>query len=320
MIELKITVAIPTLGVSSVLSDLFFSISQQKKVTRQISVLIVLNGSTQRKYEDLMKLASRFFTDIPFRLVRIESRGASLARNYAIDSIQTDLLFFTDDDCVLDNELVLYQHLYCHQDKSVFAVGGGYHLGQNVGFLTKIYQLIQMQWLYSGLKNSQTGETSFLIGGNFSIKPNLAKSYQIRFNNNIVYGGSELEFFLKAEASKLKMILIQTSLLHKPKISFFNLNQKIFKQGIGKAIAVENGYSYDEYNFEELRNLDNQSVLDQMFLSYFSYIFWFGFFSHKKKYFAFFKFILATLKTNRTEWVQLTYEAEQKKKYRGDRF
>lgn len=320
MSELKVTVVIPTLGLSSILADLFLSISQQKKVAGQISVLVVLNGSTQKKYEDLLKIASNFFTEIPFKLVHIESRGASLARNYALDFTQTDLLFFTDDDCVLDNELVLYQHLHYHQDKSLFAVGGGYHLAQDEWFLSKIYQLIQMQWLYSGVKNLQTGETTFLIGGNFSIKRKLANSYQIKFNDNIIYGGSELEFFLKAEASKLKMILIQTSILHKPSISFFNLNYKIFKQGVGKAKTVENGYSYDENYSEELCNHGVKSIFDQMFLSYFSYIFWFGFFSHKKKYVEFFKFILSTFKINRTEWVQLANEAEQRKKSRGDRF
>jgi hypothetical protein len=164
-----------------------------------------------------------------------------------------------------------------------------------------------------------------LIGGHFSIKKSICVERGLTFNEEIIYGGSELEFFLKAHQQKLKMRLFDWVVLHCPKINFLSLSRKIFKQGKGKAIAERQGYSEQKIAGLEAEDfIENNGVIFTYFVYFFQIIFWVGFYHEKRRYFSLLKLLFVNCKNSlilrKYFLLDNISKMEQRKKQSGDRF
>lgn len=285
-----ISVVIPTLGQSSTLPKLLESIRLQK-TDFSIETIVVYNDSNEDLYSDFLK------NFIAVKLLRSE-KGVNRARNHGLRAAQYDTIMFFDDDCVLIDSLILKTHFEYHRKRpDVFTVGGRYSLPLKAKFWDKVYSQIQLNWLNNGVYNVLTHETDYLIGGHFSVKKSLCLKHNIFLNEDIVYGGSELSFFLKARSKGLSNLLLNMDVEHHTSESYYSIVKKIFKQGKNHLIAnVTSKKSLNNYTvLQHIQPFSFESYCIDLTVKYFSYVYTYSVFKAKKNLLGFFKYLLKNI-------------------------
>lgn len=193
-----LSIVIPIRKFSRGLKRLLESICAQEHLL-ELEVLIVLNSPQSLDFAELKDQLSREldkYAKLNIQLYYLDQSGVNRARNSGLMSARGEIILFLDDDCELDNPHLLALHAQHHvQNPALFGLGGVYKIPKESGYFDRLYHEIQMRWLYAGLRFSVEPLTRYLIGGHFSIKSTIAAEYGIQFNNEVVYGGSELEFF-----------------------------------------------------------------------------------------------------------------------------
>jgi glycosyltransferase involved in cell wall biosynthesis len=216
-----------------------------------------------------------------YKLFFLELKGANVARNFGIAKSQSELLFFLDDDCKINYPSFLKQHVDYHvHNASLFAAGGGYCLNESAQFLDEIYNYLQMRWFLSA--EVETPRSRFLLGGNFSVKKQKLIENHILFDEKIAYGGTEYDFFKRAELAGLEMHMNQGEVSHLTAESFLSLSRKIFKQGKGKAI-IDQRYPKSNFIVSDYNNNETLSLVRRLTLVYFNYVFWWGYYCQLKQ-------------------------------------
>lgn len=310
----NVSIIIPSLGNLSNIERLLYSIDKQEIDARQLEVIVAINGFDESKdITRIEKALSQFKNFIP-KLIFMKNKGVNIARNSGIHASSHDLLLFLDEDCELNEIKFISSHIKFHNENiNVFAFGGGYSLPPMANFYDRIYNEIQMNWLYSG--NIEGRSHKFLLGGNFSFKKELQVKYSIFFDENIIYGGSEYEFFLSVKKNHLPLIKGDLTVLHHTNESFLNLTIKIYKQGKGKSyIDLKHGEVVENHKTAHLKPI----------LIYFNFVFWFGYYAYRKQYLAFVCHILndlyARFQRQRGILILSFKKIIEYKKNKGDRF
>jgi glycosyltransferase involved in cell wall biosynthesis len=320
-----ISLIIPSTGQISHLGRLLQSIAQQDYPTENFEALFLVNGDLTEvdkvKIEQLLgsvPVRSRIFFDT--------QRGVNRARNNGIRMSQGSLLLFLDDDCVLTKKNFLREHIEYHaKNKQIFAFGGGYALPTESTFFDAVYNYIQMEWYFSGITDGVERRTQYLLGGNFSVKKKLLLEHQLLFDEMLVYGGTEYEFFLRANQSQLISQAIELELLHNAQVGFLSLTRKLYKQGQGKA------YVDQKFSFERMENsevlVSSRKRLGLKFrlaLLFCNYFFWCGYDKKRSGILYFVKRILSDLlgflNQLRFSVFETTREQLEEKRKKGDRF
>ena len=229
-----ISLIIPTMGNANNLLRLLISIEKQR-IDFSLQVILICNpvyDLTKAKMlqDQLIKNSNQIF-----EFHTMAKAGVNRARNQGLAKTKFATILFIDDDCELDDPLLLQKHFDLHRERlDLFAVGGVYGLPKQASTLSRMYHEIQMTWLYRGLLSENSArQTNYLIGGHFSVKKIFVDSRHLRFDENIVYGGSELSFFAQARETNLPLELFEMSVLHHARETFPSLQKKLFKQGIG---------------------------------------------------------------------------------------
>lgn len=308
----SIDIIIPTVGYSENLKKTIESLSKQKTDCR-VKINLIVNRCSLEELEFIKKELNQT------HVIYSQHAGVNRARNIGLAEAQADLLIFLDDDCEALDENLLELHKAFHvKDPQVFAFGGLYTVASESGFFDKLYNYIQMRWLYQGVLDDQM-TTKYLIGGHFSIKKNILQTHQLSFNESIIYGGSELGFFLNAHIKGLKMQLGEIAVQHNTHESFFSVAKKTFKQGVGKAVTDQLLKDFQVHHEIVSEHL-NKTFIEKIFLTTYNFIFWYGYYSYKKELISFFKFIWKELLFSHMDLKNKLRDAEVSKKKRGDRF
>lgn len=232
-----LSIIIPTHQRSDDLFRLLNSINDQDFEGNRFEVIVVSNlkdpelGKQIRTRKDL-RYRVRYF--------EVGKLGVNLARNLGIENSQGSLVYFLDDDCVLDDPKTFSNVVRLHdQWKGVVGIGGRYHIDRGAAHVDQVYQWIQDLWLQSGIRTAP--ETIYLIGGNASYKKE-ALGEELRFDERIVYGGSETELNLRLIQKGFRLrFSCDLKVLHCPKTTLIGLLRKGFKQGISAAKRKEVG-------------------------------------------------------------------------------
>ena len=279
----SISIIIPTLGDCISLMRLLNSIQVQQLSKNQYEVLVIVNGLTDKALIDKLESLNSLYTDI-LKVYFIAIRGVNYARNFGLKQAKFPILLFLDDDCTLPNPNFFQEHIRQHvQNNQIFAIGGGYLLSKNAKYFDEIYNYLQMKWFVSGFINPEvSNKTHHLLGGNFSIKIELAKALKITFDDSILYGGSEYDFFQKADSAGLEILSNELDVIHYTHESFTSLTRKIFKQGRGKA-QIDAKFLPYQYT-ETTKSIELLSIKDMVIRHYFNYVFWTGYYCYQKKY------------------------------------
>lgn len=272
-----IDIVIPTTELNHSLLQLVESlVDVQKKYSSQIWVC--LNPSQEYLNNPIYKkIASQV------QLINLSDRGVNRARQAGLDRSAAKYILFLDADCLFNNAQSIHSWLQMFQSEpDLFAVGGYYQADRlEMSFFQKQYFLMQNNWVYSGQLKS--GFSLFLLGGFFMLNRELALKQQIQFDPEIVFGGSEKEFFIQAYLKKLKVRLTSDAIVHRYDQSGWQYIQKTYKQGRGQAyIDQKHG---DIHFFENLLHPDSADVATGIL----KWAFWWGYSSYLGNYSLFFK-------------------------------
>ncbi|MBC7742199.1 MAG: glycosyltransferase [Bdellovibrionaceae bacterium] len=277
-----ISIIIPTCGEIKPLVRLIQSITKQT-LDKPFEVVIVFNSISQTKFL-LKKPQINFGTSAELQFIWIDAKGVNKARNAGIEKAKYNLLLFLDDDCELVNSNALQAHLNYHVAKpDLFCLGGIYNLPPRASFFDRVYNLIQIRWLYGSLKAAHSQAANFLIGGHFSAKKEILKKFEIYFNPAIIYGGSELEFFLAAQKNSLSCELSDLVVTHYTHENIWSLTRKLNRQGRGQAVAEQNFPVETAQLQAQLGETFTASLIMKAALIYFNYVFWYGYFSQNQR-------------------------------------
>lgn len=161
-------------------------------------------------------------------------RGANSARNIGLDHSLSDIVLFLDDDCIIEDQHFLKKHLEFHKNNiNAIACGGFYGLASSVSQLDQFYIEGQNDWLLRGVVNSQR-KINYLLGGNVSFKNKLLAQHNLKFDEHILYGGSETELFVRIKKLDLQCFLINANVVHRCDLTLYELCKKSYRQGCGK--------------------------------------------------------------------------------------
>ena len=121
-------------------------------------------------------------------------------RNQAFQKITSPLLFFIDEDVILNNTSHLQTLVNLHQQHPEWTIlGGGYLSSAECSFWGKAYNWISLLWM---LKNS-----GFLPAGNLSVKTkHLGPSCEFKSPLKGGFGGEEIYFLNQIKALGLQSI------------------------------------------------------------------------------------------------------------------
>ena len=235
---MTLSIIIPTHNRPFQVQQLLNSIAEQNFPKRNLQVLLVSNLRDKKLREKASYWEDVFFD---FKYLEVGRKGVNKARNMGIRFARGDILYFLDDDCLLDNKDHL-SLLVSEHEKSAVGIGGGYKsLGDSHG-LEKFYQENTEQWIKGSSSEKQTEQ---LIGGNASYKRKVFDK-GFYFDPSIVFGGSEEGFNRSLRAQGWTLLFVdKLSVFHNIKLSWSSFIKKSFKQGLGsaKAYTKEEGYS-----------------------------------------------------------------------------
>ncbi len=287
-----ISIVIPSCGHRVNLAGLVTSLRQQQEMTGKMEVLVVLNNHEVSQMPDLKNELVSLLGDI--KIFELTQKGVNRARNFGLAEAQGEIVYFVDDDCAFEDKQLLVTHLELHRNNpEVFAFGGGYKLPATANNFDKIYNLIQMKWFYSGFtgaKHNNCFRTHHLLGGNFSVKKNLSELHQLNFDENIVYGSSEYDYYIQAYLKKLTLMATEKELVHYTNEKFSSIAKKVFLQGFGKK-HLDKKYG-QPINTETTPEDFKVSLRVKLFLLFYNYCYWYGYFYEESKLLKIVKLVL----------------------------
>lgn len=153
-----ISVIIPTYNRKEMLKKCLKSVLSVNYPKYRYEVIVIDDGSTDGTYEFLMEVAKEHQN---LRILRQENRGPAAARNLGIRNAKGEILFFTDDDCVVPKDWIKI-FLEVFEEYPEIAGVGGYLEAPNEILKSNIfarYESLMSEILY------KPRSTGFYIGG-----------------------------------------------------------------------------------------------------------------------------------------------------------
>lgn len=226
----KLTVVIPTRKGGRRLGDLLVSILRQQSPP-PFEVLVVANTFDAGVEEMVQGLGSRF------RYLRADKSGVNIARNLGLHAARGEVTLFLDDDTFLEEPLLLKRHFDLHQKRpGAIGIGGRYALKRRATSIERAYHWILDHQL-SALK-IDSDRTLHLVGGNASYKT-LPLRLAFRFNEDIVFGGADLDLNARLHMAGHELILSERlGVEHRVDMTTWSLLQKGFLQGLAREMRI----------------------------------------------------------------------------------
>ena len=275
----KLSIVIPTTGNVKSLQVLLRSL--QRLITEYtLQTLVVCNPENV-----LIDVLQEHYVNLNLVVIQNSEIGVNKARRLGTQRAIHEYILFLDDDCELmdiSDVNTLYNEMIISSE--LFVAGGGYSFEhQHLNAFARKYAKNQMLWLNQGIVDISKNESAYLIGGFFILNRTLSEKNKIYFDPNIIFGGSEKEFFLQAYKKNLKMKLFPVNIRHHYENKFFIYIKKIYKQGRGQRYIENKGL------FFKPKYLSNEAESQ---LSLFDLVFWAGYFISSGEYVKYIVFLL----------------------------
>ena len=270
-------VVIPSNRPFSEITQLLASLTDLKRVGLA-QCIIVFNPSNSVLSEELI-------VEKDFKIIQLHEKKASVnrARNAGLLYSKSDFVLFLDSDCVVESvDSIQKMILAITNNENYLAVGGYYRAHKSeLTYFQRIYFLTQNHWVNSGETDKHLAK--YLLGGFFMLNRKKAIEHNLLFDDKMIFGGTEKEFFLRAGASGFTFKLLDIVVLHIYDQSAWQYLLKVYKQGRGhryieKKLQVSKNYTSEEKKIREY--------------FVFKYIFWMGYYFYDGRYLAYLYFIL----------------------------
>jgi|GEM_PF-4830329 len=224
-----ISVVIPTFRRQNRLRDLLGSLAQQQ-VDQSYEVIVVANLPEP----GIKKLVESFGPQ--FRFHETGRLGVNIARNKGLERARGEIIVLLDDDTFVTNRDFLQRVVQAHaRHPEALAIGGPYTPKNEMSASETAYH-----WLLEHSLRSNVGERDearTLRAGNVSFKASGLEAHH-RFDDRIVFGGSELSLFARLRREQ-NLFLLKDSLAveHRAQISLYEIARRGFFQGYGRGLV-----------------------------------------------------------------------------------
>lgn len=222
-----LTICISCKGISSILNESLIALEKQELDKKKWKVILLVNDNKQLlSVEQAIKSIS-FSVEVLSCFYKNSLQGL---RNKMLDQIKTPLLFFIDEDVILQNKNHLENLIRFHIGRSeMSALGGGYLSGKGCSFWGQTYNWISRLWM---LENP-----GFSPAGNLSVKTNFL-NLKCRFKSPLDkgFGGEEIYFFKKMRQFGEKYLWEkELDAFHKARHTFKSFLKRAFAHGKSQA-------------------------------------------------------------------------------------
>lgn len=227
------SVIIPTHNRSESLLKTLYSVTDQTLPSDKYEILIIDDGSM----DDTGQVVARYEQQVSkpkIRYFKIEHSGSAAAKNFGIKQARGDIIFFTDDDCIVPENWM--ETLVGGYKKYPDVVGaGGWYVPpkDEKRFFQKTAHLINTLF-YSSYGNREkiinTLPVSVASIPNVSYKKSVLERAD-GFDEKISSLGSvELKYRLVAGSGK-KILYVPSTVIHCCPLDFFAYMRRFFNQG-----------------------------------------------------------------------------------------
>lgn len=189
-----------------------------------------------------------------FQEIRVTSPcHVSRARNFGVDSAESEWIMFLDADCELNrvDKSRLADRLAGVSTTDRKILGLLYGLDHSGGFWARTYNWIQRTWVLASL--SKSGKVENLLGGALIIrKRDFMRSGG--FDLNIAWGGEDTEFIRRAQKQGLSTELIQgIEVQHLQTLGIAGFLRRAWMQGLRRGkCQLQSSSIKNNVNFKNL--------------------------------------------------------------------
>lgn len=214
------------------LSECLESIVNQ--TIRPTRVIIVENNfqftlnTLEKKFTDLLNVS--FYFD--------SSSNLASLRNIALSKAKSEIIMFTDDDCILDKNWIKTTIIHFKQNAKLCCLIGRNLCYQGNFLLAKVEQDIYERWFgqYVNLNcDSKLESGVFFDTKNVALKKAMLDKYQLQFNTNAAFKSEDTEFglnlFSKLTQNEQMWFSNKMKVYHKNNKTFINFFKKRLIEG-----------------------------------------------------------------------------------------
>ncbi len=235
-----LSVVIPTHLRSASLEAALRSFHSQDLERSRFELIVVSNLEDQNVQHIVAKAGAR---GLDAKHVIVGQIGVNRARNAGLELAKGDVIFFLDDDCRLSRPDHLSQLVLRFQAEPAFSIRGGlYRDSTDATSTARSYNAVVNAWV-----RGHDRETKMMVGGNLAVLRSAIGA--TRFDEAIVYGGSEVGFQLElARRGYRSKLDADLAVIHDFRASVFTVFRKAWRQGYERkpgtgaslaAVAVE---------------------------------------------------------------------------------
>lgn len=231
--EPAISVVIPTLKRPLQIRDLLGSLERQL-CRSSFEVIVVSNLPDTR----LRKTVESFGKN--FRYYETGRIGANYARNKGLEKARSQLTLFLDDDCYVQTRDFLQRHIELHvAHPNAIGIGGRYVLKPGANPAERAYHWLLDHALTRALLDDHMA--LHLAGGHCSFKTRWI-GRQLRFNEKIIFGGTETELCLRlARGGHTLLLFDDLTVEHRLTMNRRELARRAYLQGFGTGMREREG-------------------------------------------------------------------------------
>lgn len=230
--QYDLSIVVPTHNRKSALNRLLLSIQQ---VSDQVGILmevLIVDSSKRPSLKQSFLAQLNKDSEVSFLYFPTGLKGVNAKRNLGLSHSRGVVTLFLDDDCEVRSPQFLKSHFNFHISNYREEILGGSYDNVPHGLIAKAYNRIYSHW--RGSRASESLEP--FVGGNLSLKTDEAAKW-LRFDESMIFGGTERELILRATASGCQCRYFpQLKVAHHLRLSFRDLIWKAFMQGRGEAV------------------------------------------------------------------------------------
>jgi len=249
----KASVILASYNRLNLLKNLLDSLAKQDIPLDQFEVIVVDNGSTDGSREFLRD----FKPPYSFQYYQLEGNpGPAKARNLGVKNAQSEIVFFTDDDCVVPINWISSYFKVLGKHSEVTAVGGYQRAPEEI---LKTNSLAQYEWFISskiyGVSDQEYiggFETPGVVTNNMAIRKVAFEKVGCFDEEFVVAAGEDADLKKRLIDSGYKLMYYPLGVEHHHRYDLNRFIQQSFFRGIGSR-HFQKKYNLDYSNSQLLR-------------------------------------------------------------------
>lgn len=191
--EKILDICISSAGNDVLLLECLSSLKAQSLPLNSFRVFVITKNSNLPAAKNLIDFFQFQFATV----IGLNDFSAAKSRNWMINHSQSQLVYFLDEDCSLENpdhlkNLVAFHKIY----PELTVIGGRYAHGALGTSWGEAYNFMCDSWLDQNLRLPASKNNTYFVGGNISLKLNTL-SRQIQFDEELGFGGEDLKYIQK---------------------------------------------------------------------------------------------------------------------------